>query len=83
MQTRYRHDKDHQNATMAYVPSGRFIAAIRTLLGISAEALAASAQISPYSLSRLERDRRAVTVGEMSRLIVALGGLMESKQNLA
>lgn len=79
MQTRHTHvQKNRQSPNTAHVPSGRSIAAIRVLLGIPAETLASSAQMSPYSLSRLERDHRCTTVQEMSRLVTILGKLMKS-----
>jgi hypothetical protein len=55
--------------------SGRTIAVIRTILGIPAESLASEAGLSVYSLSRLEREHRRPALGEVSRLVIALGKL--------
>lgn len=82
MQTRYSFgDRNRQSPNTAHVPSGRPIAAIRALLGISAEELADAAHLSPYSLSRLERDRRLVTMAEMAHLMTVVGGLMQSRDD--
>lgn len=62
--------------------SGRSIAVVRTVFGVSALDLAAAAGMSPYSLSRLERSHRSPVSGEVTTLLTFIGRLAEQGQSL-
>jgi hypothetical protein len=56
---------------------GRALAATRALFGVTADDVAAEAHLSPYSLSRLERQHRSPAPGEVTKLLASIGQLAE------
>jgi hypothetical protein len=66
----------HPVSLGAVQPTGRTIAVIRMLYGISAGDLASAANLTPFSLSRLERSHRIPAEGEIGRLLSTIGALV-------
>jgi transcriptional regulator with XRE-family HTH domain len=60
---------------------GRSVVALRAIFGVSAERLASAASISSYSLSRLENGHRRPSDGEIGRLVMAVGRLVDQTQS--
>lgn len=56
---------------------GRSLALIRQILGVRADDLARTANLSSFSLSRLENGRRRPGAGEIGRLVHVVGDLVD------